>query len=156
VPNEDARAAVQAVAHLLQGMLAADGITVLRSDGRIAGYNAFVHHLPGPTLENSNHQIGGARQRTFAALSARVGQTLVAAFFYSQDGYADCRWVGDQRQAVMSPTDAASPLSRPMPNLQPRLLNRCAVSARACKGRRQPARGCAWAAVLELARFWLS
>jgi hypothetical protein len=95
VPNEDARAAVQAVAHLLQGMLAADGITVLRSDGRIAGYNAFVHHLPGPTLENSNHQIGGARQRTFAALSARVGQTLVAAFFYSQDGYADCRWVGD-------------------------------------------------------------
>jgi hypothetical protein len=85
---------VQAVAHLLRGMLAADGITVLRSDGRIAGYNAFVHHLPGPTLPN-NDQLGGARQRTFAALSTRVGESLVAAFSYSQDGHADCRWVGD-------------------------------------------------------------
>jgi hypothetical protein len=89
---------VQAVGHLLQGMLASDGITVLRSDGRIAGYNAFVHHLPGPTLGNSNHQIGGARQRTFAALSTRVGETLVAAFYYSQDGHADCRWVGDKTE----------------------------------------------------------
>jgi hypothetical protein len=94
-PTEDARAAVQGVGHLLQGMLASDGITVLRSDGRIAGYNAFVHHLPSPTLENSNNQIGGARQRTFAALSSRVGETLAAAFYYSQDGHADCRWVGD-------------------------------------------------------------
>jgi hypothetical protein len=95
VPNEDARAAVQAVGHLLQGMLASDGITVLRSDGRIAGYNAFVHHLPSSTLENSSPPIGGARQRTFAALSTRVGETLVAAFYYSQDGHADCRWVGE-------------------------------------------------------------
>ena len=94
-PSQDARAAVQAVAHLLRGMLAADGITVLRSDGRIAGYNAFVHHLPGPTLQNNNDQLGGARQRTFAALSTRVGESLVAAFSYSQDGHADCRWVGD-------------------------------------------------------------
>jgi hypothetical protein len=94
-PSEDARAAVQALAHLLQGMLAADGITVLRSHGQIAGYNAFVHHLPSPTLENSKHPIGGARQRTFAALSDRVGATLVGAFYYSQDGHADCRWIGE-------------------------------------------------------------
>jgi hypothetical protein len=94
-PSEDARWAVQAVAHLLQGMLATDGITVLRSNGQIAGYNAFVHHLPTPTLENSKHPIGGARQRTFAALSDRVGATLVGAFYYSQDGHADCRWVGE-------------------------------------------------------------
>jgi hypothetical protein len=97
-PSEETSAAVQAVGHLLQGMLAADGITVLRSDGKIAGYNAFVHHLPGPTLETSNHQIGGARQRTFAALSTRVGEALVAAFYHSQDGHADCRWVGDRAE----------------------------------------------------------
>ena len=39
-------------------MLATDGITVLRSGGKIAGYNAFVHHLPSPTPENGDLQIG--------------------------------------------------------------------------------------------------
>jgi hypothetical protein len=94
--TDDARAAVQASAHLLQGMLASDGITLLRSDGVVAGYSAFVHHLPTQMVETTNNPVGGARQRTFAALSTRVGETLVGAFYYSQDGHADCRWAGDK------------------------------------------------------------
>jgi hypothetical protein len=94
--SDEARAAVQAASHLLQGMLASDGITVLRSDGVLAGYNAFVHHLPAQTEESTKNPVGGARQRTFAALSTRVGETLVGAFYYSQDGHADSRWAGDK------------------------------------------------------------
>ena len=62
-----------------------------RLDGKVAGYNAFVHYLPSPTLENSDLQIGNVRQRTYAASSTRVGKTLVGAFYYSQDGHAACR-----------------------------------------------------------------
>lgn len=85
----DARSAVQGVAQLLAGMLSADGITLLASDGSVVGYNVFLH--PGPDAAAVGGTMGGARERTFRALSAEVGRTLVAAFVRSQDGYAACR-----------------------------------------------------------------
>jgi hypothetical protein len=84
-----ARSAVQGLAQLLAGMLSADGITLLSSDGSIVGYNIFLHPGPGASIEAAS--LGGARQRTFQALASQVGRTLVAAFLRSQDGYAECR-----------------------------------------------------------------
>jgi hypothetical protein len=84
-----ARSDVQGLAQLLAGMISADGITLLASDGSIVGYNVFLH--PGPTARDDESALGGARQRTFRALSSEVGRTLVAAFVRSQDGYAECR-----------------------------------------------------------------
>lgn len=84
-----ARADVQGLAQLLAGMISADGITLLASDGSIVGYNVFLH--PGPAGSDEETALGGARQRTFRALAAEVGRTLVAAFVRSQDGYANCR-----------------------------------------------------------------
>ena len=91
-----ARSDVQGLAQLLAGMLSADGITLLGSDGSIVGYNVFLHPGPGPGDEGA---LGGARQRTFRALASEVGRTLVAAFMRSQDGYSECR-IADARDPV--------------------------------------------------------
>ncbi len=80
--DEPARAAVYAAATLASGMLGADGITVVRSDGAALGYNAFIRHREAGSLAAS----GGARRRTYEALAADVGHGLVAAFYRSQDG----------------------------------------------------------------------
>lgn len=87
--STEARTAVQGMAQLLAGMLSADGITLLASDGSIVGYNVFLH--PGADATAGEVSLGGARQRTFRALATEVGHTLVAAFVRSQDGYAACR-----------------------------------------------------------------
>jgi hypothetical protein len=87
--STEARADVQGLAQLLAGMISADGITLLSSDGSIVGYNVFLH--PGPGATDEEAALGGARQRTFRALAGEVGRTLVAAFVRSQDGYAECR-----------------------------------------------------------------
>lgn len=92
-----ARSGVQGLAQLLGGMLSADGITLLGSDGSIVGYNVFLHPGPGPGTDEGS--LGGARQRTFRALASEVGRTLVAAFVRSQDGYSECR-IADDRDPV--------------------------------------------------------
>jgi hypothetical protein len=79
---------VRSMAQLLRGMLATDGITVLRSDGCIVGYNVFIRHPE--THAHAPHQIGGARRRTFDVLCGSVGGDLAAAFFRSQDGALAC------------------------------------------------------------------
>ena len=43
-PDDAAASAVRATAQLLRGMMSTDGITVLRADGCIIGYNVFVRH----------------------------------------------------------------------------------------------------------------
>ncbi|MDC0712189.1 hypothetical protein POL68_27225 [Stigmatella sp. ncwal1] len=86
---EGAVSAVSSLAQLLRGMMATDGITVLRSDGRILGYNVFIRHPE--TLARAALLVGGARRRTFDVLCASVGTELVAAFFRSQDGAIACR-----------------------------------------------------------------
>lgn len=80
--DESSRAAVHALAGLIEGMLRADGITVLREDGAVLAFHAFVAHRP------SASSYGGARWRTYETLAAEVGGTdgLVAAFYNSQDG----------------------------------------------------------------------
>lgn len=73
-----------ATAQLLRGMLATDGITVLRADGCILGYNVFIRHPA--TAARSPGLVGGARRRTYEVLCAAVGDELSAAFFRSHDG----------------------------------------------------------------------
>jgi hypothetical protein len=85
---EGAVQAVSSLAQLLRGMMAADGITVLRSDGAILGYNIFIRHPE--TLRRTALPVGGARRRTYDVLCASVGTELVAAFFRSQDGILAC------------------------------------------------------------------
>jgi hypothetical protein len=80
--DEPSRAAVYAAYALASGMLHADGITVIRQDGALLAYNAFVRQLP----ERATSGAGGARRRTYEALAQQVGTGLRAIFYRSQDG----------------------------------------------------------------------
>lgn len=80
---------VRSMAQLLRGMMATDGITVLRSDGCLVGYNVFIRHPE--TLPHTPQHVGGARRRTFEVLCGSVGGELMAAFYRSQDGAMACR-----------------------------------------------------------------
>ncbi|XXF78718.1 hypothetical protein P2318_02880 [Myxococcaceae bacterium GXIMD 01537] len=83
-PGDAAASSVRAAAQLLRGMMATDGITVLRSDGRVMGYNIFVRHPE--SLAHVPAVVGGARRRTYEVLCAALGSELIAAFMRSQDG----------------------------------------------------------------------
>lgn len=85
-----ARAALDGLRALLRGMTASDGITVLRSDGAIIGFNVFLAHASAATTRHEGIP-GGARRRAFDALVGLLDRGLVAAFYRSQDGYAECR-----------------------------------------------------------------
>jgi hypothetical protein len=87
-PEVETASAVNAMAQLLRGMMATDGITVLRSDGCIMGYNAFIRHPE--TLSRESARGGGARRRTYEVLCGWVGRELTTAFFRSQDGAIAC------------------------------------------------------------------
>ncbi|HEX8440719.1 hypothetical protein [Archangium sp.] len=87
-PGVEAASSVSAAAQLLRGMMATDGITVLRSDGFILGYNVFIRHPE--TLMREPARVGGARRRTYEVLCAWVGRELTTAFFRSQDGAVAC------------------------------------------------------------------
>jgi hypothetical protein len=87
-PGVEAASGVSSAAQLLRGMMATDGITVLRSDGFILGYNVFIRHPE--TLIREPARVGGARRRTYEVLCARVGRELTTAFFRSQDGAIAC------------------------------------------------------------------
>jgi len=91
-PSEQSREAIQGAGRLLEGMLGVDGITVLSSDGSVMAYNAFLHFSAVRNSSGSDPivALGGARRRTFDALSAMVGHSLLAAFVRSQDGFAQC------------------------------------------------------------------
>jgi hypothetical protein len=88
-PSDGAATAVRATSQLLRGMMATDGITVLRADGCIVGYNIFVRHPE--TFAHQPTVVGGARRRTFEVLCAALGSELTAAFIRSQDGDVSCR-----------------------------------------------------------------
>ncbi|WP_438035712.1 hypothetical protein [Sorangium sp. So ce204] len=71
---------------LLEGMLGSDGITLLRSDGTILGYNFFVQRS-GVDGTPASQMLGGARRRAFEALSRFVESGDVAcAFIRSSNG----------------------------------------------------------------------
>lgn len=80
--------ALQAHATLLRGLMAMDGITVLRSDGCIMGYNFFIHG--NEVNQPRAGALGGARRRAYDVLCSHVGKELTAALYRSQDGAADC------------------------------------------------------------------
>lgn len=87
-PGVEEAASVSSAAQLMRGMMATDGITVLRSDGFILGYNVFIRHPE--TFIREPARVGGARRRTYEVLCARVGRELTTAFFRSQDGAIAC------------------------------------------------------------------
>lgn len=90
VPSEAAHSALQGFRVLLRGMMMSDGVTVLRSDGAIVGFNVFLPHA-ATNARRTAAESGGARRRTFEALVARLGRGLDAAFYRSQDGHAECQ-----------------------------------------------------------------
>ncbi|WP_298248396.1 hypothetical protein [uncultured Christiangramia sp.] len=68
---------------IIIGMLQSDGITVFTTNGEIASYNVFIKH---PAKIAKTNTSGGARSRTFLALSNLIGKGLEAAYIQSQDG----------------------------------------------------------------------
>jgi hypothetical protein len=86
VRGEAERAYVEGLSCLLLSMIGSDGITVLGSDGSILGFHQFLHH----GAHQGQSPIGGARRRTYEALSAHVGHGLISAFYRSQDGAVEC------------------------------------------------------------------
>ena len=105
-PREEKATSLQAVVTLLHGMLSADGITVLRSDGCLVGYNVFVEQTP---LHEGEIPIGGARRRSFNVLCQHLGHELTAAFYRSQDGVALCeRAANPPAQSLIDPLPQAA------------------------------------------------
>ncbi|MBR2979804.1 MAG: hypothetical protein IKC51_07730 [Myxococcaceae bacterium] len=105
-PREEKATSLQAVVTLLHGMLSADGITVLRSDGCLVGYNVFVEQ---PPLHEGEIPIGGARRRSFNVLCQHLGHELTAAFYRSQDGVALCeRAANPPAQSLSDPLPQAA------------------------------------------------
>ena len=65
------------------GMLQSDGITIFTNKGEIASYNVFIKH---PAKIAKTNTSGGARSRTFLALTHLIGNGIEAAYIQSQDG----------------------------------------------------------------------
>lgn len=68
---------------LLRGMLNSDGIILFDERGRLLGYNFFVK------VKHEVGVVGGARRRAYAALAAKIGSGLSAAYMQSQDGWSE-------------------------------------------------------------------
>jgi hypothetical protein len=88
-PCEKTAGDLLASSNMIRGMMSADGVTLLRSDGCVIGYNIFIQHPP--SSHPAPAPIGGARRRTYEVLCTHVGKDLVAAFYRSQDGTGNCK-----------------------------------------------------------------
>lgn len=87
--STEAMLALTAYGSLLEGMLGSDGITIVRSDAAIVGYNFFVKRRESENTPESE-LIGGARRRAFAALCRTVDSgELACAFIRSSNGSSD-------------------------------------------------------------------
>lgn len=76
-----------ALTNLFYEFMNIDGITVLNTNGRVIGYNAFYRSSETPTEET-----GGARKRTFAGLTKemnKINSNIVGVYYQSQDGNFD-------------------------------------------------------------------
>ncbi len=85
--DADSLADLEAAEALLDGMLNSDGVVVLGPDGSVLAYRVFLK--PTDEEKRTLPERGGGRRRTFELMKARVGKTLRAAFFRSQDGETD-------------------------------------------------------------------
>ena len=75
---------VESFITIIGGMLATDGITVMSTDGKVVGFNCFLHE---GTDGDGKPRPGGARRRAFATLAKLVDDGLLAAaYFRSMDG----------------------------------------------------------------------
>ncbi|WP_426732701.1 hypothetical protein [Myxococcus faecalis] len=84
--------ALNSYAALIEGMLGSDGITVLRSDGALLGYNAFVKSNNTEHTALPSQLLGGARRRAFEVLCKLVEQVeLACAFMRSSNGSSEHR-----------------------------------------------------------------
>jgi hypothetical protein len=84
-PRAEESARLQSQAALIRGMLNCDGITLLRTDGAVVGYNVFVQNL----VMSRATSVGGARRRAFDALAKHLGKGVRLAVYRSQDGVLD-------------------------------------------------------------------
>lgn len=81
--------ALVAYGSLFRRMVSMDGITVFGSDGRLLGYNCFIHQqIIGSPIRQV---VGGARRRAFEVLCRELGRSLAAVLYRSRDGAAECR-----------------------------------------------------------------
>lgn len=89
--NSESTLALISYGALLEGMLGCDGITILRSDGAIIGYNFFVKD---DNVKNkpASELIGGARRRAFAVLCRVVEEGEAnCVFIRSSNGSSEHR-----------------------------------------------------------------
>lgn len=85
---------LQACLAIISGMINSDGITLFDTKGNILGYNIFINFK-----NDKKATVGGARKRTFEALSNYVKNAqLVVAYYQSQDGDCDCIEVKNVKQ----------------------------------------------------------
>lgn len=82
-------ARVNAYSQFVEGVLATDGIAVIRSCAQVVAYNWFVRQSL-PTAGLPREVVGGARRRAYDVLRALVDEEqIVAAFFRSSDGASE-------------------------------------------------------------------
>jgi hypothetical protein len=81
-------AALQSFEALFEGMVNSDGVVIFGTNGTILGYRVFLK--PTDDEKKNLPDSGGGRRRTFELMHSRIGATLKAAFFRSQDGQTEC------------------------------------------------------------------
>jgi len=75
---------LHAIESLVHGAFCCDGIVIFDTQANLVAYNAFVRLKPSSTS-------GGARRRAYDALCNKLGKSMVAVFYQSQDGESDIR-----------------------------------------------------------------
>lgn len=89
--DAESLATLQSYESLLEGMIGSDGVVVFSTNGHLLGYRIFLK----PTDEEKKNapDKGGGRRRTYELMKGRLGTSLKAAFFRSQDGATECKVV---------------------------------------------------------------
>lgn len=92
IKDAESLATLQAYESLLKGMINSDGVVVFGTDGTLLGYRIFLK--PSDEEKKTASHKGGGRRRTYELMNSRLGVSLKAAFFRSQDGATECQKAG--------------------------------------------------------------
>lgn len=80
-PNaNDSHRSIESKSALIQDMSRMDGLIVIDTRGTVLGYRYFIKQL------DRSSNTGGARKRAFEAVSAHIGDVIVAGLYKSTDG----------------------------------------------------------------------